>query len=424
MAKMSVSFVKASGKTSIKHNNREKEVPHANKEFERENVYLRQDKIQDIYEREFGEALKKYNEKQTRNDRKIDNYYSHIRKSKKHETQFEFIVQVGDMNDYQTNEDWNQGKEMLEKWFEEFEQENPSLKVYNAVVHMDEATPHLHINVVPVATGYKNGLEKQASFDKALRNQGEEGQNNKARFQSWRDKQIDRMETLMHERGIERKKVGTNDIKNYHEFKEIKQLQAEVKNLETVLANKKQELAVVVAETEVKVNFEPEKEVEAVKVDSDKKWPWGKPIPKTEYQETGNVILPEKTYDSLVKSATMTYGLKARIKSILETDYAKENESLKNEVTRLKEKNNYLVNDYNDLVDENTRLENMVKNLTEEIVVIYDRTRNLLKEHTPDLQTFKSLFKSLVRDIKEKAPMGNFERLNKQEQKRDRGMSR
>ncbi|PJH64067.1 hypothetical protein, partial [Salmonella enterica] len=80
--------------------------------------------------------------------------------------------------------------------------------------------PHMHINLVPVAEGYKNGLEKQASFDKALKNQGEQGKTSKDRFQTWRDNQIGRMTELMQEQGIERKEVGKNNLKNYHEYKQ------------------------------------------------------------------------------------------------------------------------------------------------------------------------------------------------------------
>jgi len=235
LAKMSVSFSKESGRTSLKHNNREKEIPHVDKSNSHENVYLRQEKIQDVYEQEFGEALEKYNEKQTRNDRKIDNYYSHIRKSKKHETQFEFIVQVGERDDHKTQRDREKSRDMLKTWFKGFEKENPRLHVYNAVIHMDEATPHMHINLVPVAEGYKNGLEKQASFDKALKNQGEQGKTSKDRFQSWRDNQIGRMTELMQEQGIERKEVGKNNLKNYHEYKEamraLEQIQGQYHDL-------------------------------------------------------------------------------------------------------------------------------------------------------------------------------------------------
>jgi len=235
MAEMSVSFSKASKRTSIKHNNREKSIDHVDESKSDQNVYLRQESIQSLYEREFGEALENYNAKQKRNDRKIDNYYSHIRNSKKHETQYEFIVQVGERDDYSSQGERELARDRLEAWFKGFEKKNPSLKVYNAAIHMDEATPHMHINLVPVAIGYKNGLEKQASFDKALDNQGEQGRTSKERFKSWRENQIERMEELMHEQGIERKKVGTNSLKNYHEYKdamrELEKIQGQYNDL-------------------------------------------------------------------------------------------------------------------------------------------------------------------------------------------------
>src|SRR5699024_4940717 len=103
---MSVSVKKAKGKTNINHNNRkfkewEKEKNYHN-DYERykENKYLVQKDIRDVYKEEFGDALEKYNNKQTRNDRKIKDYYKHIEASKKTATQQEMIIQVGDRDDF------------------------------------------------------------------------------------------------------------------------------------------------------------------------------------------------------------------------------------------------------------------------------------------------------------------------------------
>ena len=171
---MSVSLKKATNKTNIKHNNRtmtEKEKErnsHIDYSKSGENKYLVQKNLKELYQEEFGEALEKYNAKQKRNDRKIDDYYKHIQSSKKTSLQQEMILQVGDMNDFNCRADYEKANEILLEWFKGFEKRNPNLKVYNAVIHNDEASPHMHLNFVPVASGYKRGLEKQVSFDRAI----------------------------------------------------------------------------------------------------------------------------------------------------------------------------------------------------------------------------------------------------------------
>ncbi|MBD2807421.1 plasmid recombination protein, partial [Xenorhabdus sp. ZM] len=98
-------------------------------------------------------------------------YYKHIQSSKKTSLQQEMIVQVGDMKDFNYRADYEKANEILLDWFKDFEKRNPNLKVYNAVIHNDEASPHMHLNFVPVASGYKRGLEKQVSFDRAITQQ-------------------------------------------------------------------------------------------------------------------------------------------------------------------------------------------------------------------------------------------------------------
>lgn len=101
------------------------------------------------------------------------------------------------------------------------ENEDPHFRVYNAVVHLDEkGAPHLHLNVVPVATGYKNGLSKQPSFSKALK---QEGFTEKGKFQlmAFRNNEIKVLEGLLKEMAAERKQVGPNNIKDMREYKEM-----------------------------------------------------------------------------------------------------------------------------------------------------------------------------------------------------------
>ena len=241
----SISFKKATNKTSIKHNNRkldkeEKENKwHDHIDFDRThlNKILVQEDIKDTYKKIFGDAVKEYNAKQKRNDRKIENYYSKVLKDKKLQPQREFIVQIGERDDYESKEDWEVANKILTNYVEKFEERNFNFKIYNAVIHNDESTPHLHLNVIPVATGYKRGLQKQPSFDKALKQQGIEYDKNDSRslFRNFRNNEIDFLEKEMQNYQIGRKIVGTNSIKNHHEYKELKK---ELEKIQTELDEK------------------------------------------------------------------------------------------------------------------------------------------------------------------------------------------
>lgn len=137
------------------------------------NVILVDKDIREAYREIFSEALAKYNSKQKRADRKIEDYYDHIQKSKNGEKLFyEDVVQWGSKEDFQNSEIRQKAKEALVKYVAGFEERNPNLKLIGAYIHMDEASPHLHLDYIPVATGYSRGLEKRNSLDKAMKQMG------------------------------------------------------------------------------------------------------------------------------------------------------------------------------------------------------------------------------------------------------------
>lgn len=225
----SISIQNAGGKSSIRHNNRDKELGNVDTERTEFNRTLVKENLREVYEREFGSALEKYNAKQKRDDRKIKDYFSHVRKSDSLELQREEIIQIGDKENYSLpfGQEWEETADMYEEFFEKWKEQNPNLVPYNVVIHMDEASPHMHINYVPVAEGYKRGLEKQPSFSKALENQGFTG-NKKQRFSYWRNQQLESIEGIMKDHSLERKEVGKNNFKNHYEYQEAMQ---EVENL-------------------------------------------------------------------------------------------------------------------------------------------------------------------------------------------------
>lgn len=123
----------------------------------------------------FDEALERYNYKQTRADRKIENYYEKIRNSKQEKPFHELILQIGDKENMSAeSENGELARQILDEYYSGFQERNPNLKVFSAHLHMDEATPHLHIDFVPFTTGSKRGLDTRVSLKQALDKQAEE----------------------------------------------------------------------------------------------------------------------------------------------------------------------------------------------------------------------------------------------------------
>lgn len=245
--KMTVSFAKGKkSETSIHHNNRsiEKDFDfenkghrHINPALTHMNEVLIHDNIRDVYEQEFGEAVKTYNEKQRRKDRRIADYYDKIKHSKSMRTQYEFIAQIGNKNDWDKysrhSEQWGEGKKMLEQYYEGFSKRNPNLRVYNASIHMDEeGSPHLHLNVVPIARGYKQGVKVRPSFDKALKEQGidSDPRDSRSLFRNFQKQEQQALADIARSRGIERVAGITNKLRDVHEYKEAQKLIEETRD--------------------------------------------------------------------------------------------------------------------------------------------------------------------------------------------------
>lgn len=168
------------GRGSQLHNRRDyekigREIPdNINTLMTHENITIVDKDIRTAYKEIFGEVLQEYNSRQKRSDRKIDDYYEHILKSKNGEKPFyEDVLQWGRMEDFKAEPQLREkAKECLVEYARTFEVRNPNLKLIGAYVHMDEASPHLHLDYIPVAQGYKTGLQARNSLDKAMKQMG------------------------------------------------------------------------------------------------------------------------------------------------------------------------------------------------------------------------------------------------------------
>lgn len=211
MAGRTISFPKGDG--SLTHNNREFIANNVCAERTGWNKTYIRESVADAYERCFGEAVREYNAGQKRNDRKISNYMKKIENSDNGENVFyENIVQLGTKYDTPVvDENGNlteaakEAVDLLDEYARTFQERNPNLYLFNCVLHLDEATPHLHIDYIPVADGYKKGMKTRNSISKALQQMGFE--KGKGRYDNevidWEARERDYLMGLCRERGIE-----------------------------------------------------------------------------------------------------------------------------------------------------------------------------------------------------------------------------
>ena len=166
--------------------------------------------IEQAYHELFDEALAEFNAKQKRKDRCIENYYEKIRDGKQEKTFYEVIFQVGNREDMSAEgENAELAKTILDKFYRSFLERNPQLHVYSAHLHMDEATPHLHIDFIPFTTGSKRGLSTRVSLKQALADQGITGEGRSLTERDlWVQKEKEALAEIMLEHGIEWEQKG------------------------------------------------------------------------------------------------------------------------------------------------------------------------------------------------------------------------
>lgn len=166
--------------------------------------------IEQVYHELFDEALAEFNAKQKRKDRCIENYYEKIRDGKQEKTFYEVIFQVGNREDMSAEgENAELAKTILDKFYSSFLERNPQLHVYSAHLHMDEATPHLHIDFIPFTTGSKRGLSTRVSLKQALADQGITGEGRSLTERDlWVQKEKEALAEIMLEHGIEWEQKG------------------------------------------------------------------------------------------------------------------------------------------------------------------------------------------------------------------------
>ena len=238
MGAKTISFPK--GKGHLTHNNRDfisKNVVPERTSWNR--VYM-QESLEQAYEKCFGQALMDYNATQKRKDRRKENYLKEIENSgNKEKTFYENIVQIGKREDTPVvdadgnlTEEAKVAIEILEQYAKTFQERNPNLYLFNCVMHLDEVTPHLHIDYIPVAHGYKTGMETRNSFTKALQQMGFAKAVSKKENETvaWQKRERAYLTELCKEKGIEIEVLGIQ--RNNFSLPEYKAAMREVETLE------------------------------------------------------------------------------------------------------------------------------------------------------------------------------------------------
>lgn len=369
----SISF-NQSHQSSLSHNNRENIYGNPGIDPSRldENIYFVQKDIRSVYKDVFQEVVDKYNEKQKRNDRKIQDYYDKIHKNEKTHEQRELVVAVGEGKDDPKYREAK--KEALKQYAEAFQGRNPNLAVYNMVLHDDEANPHLHINYVPNFESSR-GLTRRVGMDRALQQQGVEGTGRKL-IAHWRELETAYIEQLTKENipNFERANVGSHKYMKVRQYKEYAEAVSNIENqfneISKRLPNNK--ITLKTKKKEIKTEVKP------------------KLIGKPEIieKETGNYVFSPKQLEKVEELITAAVTVKKDYERLQNTDLVKENRELNRQVDSLYDslKESQKIN--LELKEENRKLNTEIgslkihiKDLKENIRVLYQQTKKLLKRN-------------------------------------------
>ena len=337
------------GKGSVTHNSRSFSAENVDSERTHLNIDYCNEPIKKVYHELFDEALKQYNDKQKRKDRIIPDYYKHIESGKQEKLFHEIIFQIGNKEDMSaTGEHAELARTILDEYYQGFQERNPYLRVFSAHLHMDEATPHIHIDFVPFTTGSKRGLETRVSLKQAMLNMGFKGEGRSDNeLNRWILSEKKVLAQIMERQGIEWEQKGTHE-----------------QHL-SVLDYKKQERAKEVAELDREIE-EKQLEVKGLKATAEKIEQATNSLDSIEHQLDNNpeLQLPEpqglmsaKSYKKKIVEPLIK-RLKNLIRSAVAKSYSgwenyyrinnmngslyRENEHLKNENSKLKEVNSLL----------------------------------------------------------------------------------
>lgn len=268
------------GKGSLTHNSRAFKAKNVKEDYTQYNIEYCNENIKAVYHDLFDKALERYNEKQTRNDRKINDYYEKIRTSKQEKLFHEVIFQIGNKDDMNAqSENGELAKKILDEFMKNFQQRNPNLKVFSAHLHMDEETPHLHIDFVPFVSGSKRGLDTRVSMKQALASMGfKGGTKQETEWNQWIASEKQELAKAMERQGVIWKQKGTHrkhlSVLDFEKQEREKEVQILTSQKEEINRNIQEIQKTVSSETKDLKRLQGKKQElqqEIIKLSSDKK---------------------------------------------------------------------------------------------------------------------------------------------------------
>ena len=387
----------AKGKGSIQHNNRKFETPNIDCQRVKDNItYVKQD-IREAYHQVFGKAVADYNAKQKRKDRRIDDYYEKVRQSKNGEQLFhEIVVQVGDMTDsgYGTD-DFNKCRQVLDNYMSDFIERNSHIHVFNAVMHLDEQTPHLHISFIPIGEGYKRGLAVKNSLNKSMEAYGV---GEKPGILGWYEREREVLTECANRHGI--KIMQKNERRQDLSLKEYKQAMREVERL-TELKN---ELKNDIKELEHKKIESIEQKKELEELAPKKRLGY---VPVEEYEELKQVAQNYQSKLTLIEVENKELKQEIKEVKVKEQKVVKEAKELKQELFESKQANKELRKEREDFKKqiENSveqKYQHQLDSLKLDVKIEQDMNRGLTKKLEEVREEKKTLVERVTNEWKAK----------------------
>ena len=355
------------GKGSVNHNRRNftaHNVDSSRSVLNHEYTFM---DIRDAYHHLFDEALERYNKKQIRSDRIIQDYYEKIRTGKQEKPFYEVIIQIGNKDDMNVQSEYGKLAEtILDEYMLTFQTRNTNLFVYSAHLHMDEETPHLHIDFIPYTTNSKRGLDTRVSLKQALANQGfKGGTRSDTEWNQWILSEKETLSKIMEKHHVKWQQLGTHeqhlnvlDYKKKMRSQEVEELNHEIH----VLSSTKQELQnnITSIQKQMTIIKEEEKEFQHYTKEITDDDFWNIPEP--------NKLMSAKSYHSKIVIPFIT-SIKKAINQMIKKYLALSQEvnQLKQSIFPLKMKVNELNNQIDHLIDENMEQKNIIRRIQKAI---------------------------------------------------------
>ena len=346
------------GKGSVNHNSRKFSAKNVDASRSHLNIDYCNERIQDVYHELFDDALKLYNEKQTREDRKIANYYEKIRAGNQEKPFHELILQVGNKDDMNATGEYAQlARQVLDEYYQDFQARNPNLRVFSAHLHMDEATPHIHIDFVPFTKSSKRGLDTRVSLKQALAAQGFTGGTRRAtEWTQWVESEKKQLAIVMERHEIQWEQLGTHNehlsVLDYKKQERAKEVQA----LDTTIAEKQTQ----VDEIEQTLQSVQQQTVDLDKIEN---------VSVKKALLSDKVTLPRSDFENLLSAAKQYVVYRRqddRLQGLLDAANAKIKQ-LEGVVGELKQKISKLVSELSNIEFWHTQELNEVKSESREV---------------------------------------------------------